>query len=252
MGDLLQHFDINQKGRDFVVGDLHGCIDQFEALLKKLEFDIQKDRMFSVGDLVDRGPDSMACLRLLAEPWFHAVLGNHEDLMLDAVSSNLQHGTAVWMNNGGDWGVERFEEGDPEFFDLIDRVASLPYAITIQSHDLGVIGVSHAEPPSQWTSAAIEQDAKPLLWARKKIAAESEVLTKGQGADFTVHGHTIREQITVRDEINAFWIDLGCYVTGRLCAVQVSGPGVKWPEPYYAVKKWRMIRGPNRPVKRVG
>ena len=92
MSDLLHHFDINELGRDFVVGDLHGCIDHFERLLDQIEFDAEKDRMFSVGDLVDRGPDSMACLRLLKEPWFHAVLGNHEDMMLDAVSSNLRNG----------------------------------------------------------------------------------------------------------------------------------------------------------------
>src|SRR3546814_1255791 len=53
----------NDIGRDFIVGDLHGCLDLLQAELTRIEFDRSKDRLFSVGDLVDRGPDSMGCLR---------------------------------------------------------------------------------------------------------------------------------------------------------------------------------------------
>ena len=233
MSDLLWHFDINKSGRDFVVGDLHGCIDEFEALLKQVDFDYSKDRMFSVGDLVDRGPDSMACLRLLREPWFHAVMGNHEDMMLDAVGSNLSQGVEQWDMNGGEWGIARFEDGDPEFFDLVDLVDELPYAIIIKTVELGLIGVAHAEPPSKWSEGCVEDEANYLLWSRKKIDAPTSPRKKGN-IDFSVHGHTIRDAITVRDEINAFWIDLGCYSTGRLAALQVSGPDIVWPNEHVA------------------
>src|SRR5258706_5182448 len=71
----------NAAGRDLVVGDLHGHRSLLEHELDKLAFDPGRDRVLSVGDLIDRGPQSLGTLSLIDEPWFHAVLGNHE-LML--------------------------------------------------------------------------------------------------------------------------------------------------------------------------
>ena len=82
MTTFHQHLPANTVGRDFIVGDLHGCLDLLHAELARLQFEPAKDRLFSVGDLADRGPDSMGCLRLLREPWFHAVRGNHEDMLI--------------------------------------------------------------------------------------------------------------------------------------------------------------------------
>jgi len=231
MNNLIKTFAPNTHGRDFVVGDLHGCIDHFERLLDKIGFEPEKDRMFSVGDLVDRGPNSMACLRLLKEPWFYAVLGNHEDMMLDAVSSNLKNGVDQWIMNGGDWGVEQFEDGNPEFFELVDLVDELPITILVQTKELGTIGISHAEPPTEWTEECIERELMHLIWSRKKIDAPDGSLIKSD-VDFSVHGHTIGERITVRDEIKAFWIDLGCYVNDRLCILQISGGNITWPKEF--------------------
>jgi hypothetical protein len=57
---LVRHLDANQVGRDFVVGDIHGCFSKLSAELERLRFDRDVDRLFSVGDLVDRGPESAA------------------------------------------------------------------------------------------------------------------------------------------------------------------------------------------------
>ncbi|WP_414041500.1 metallophosphoesterase [Acidithiobacillus sp. M4-SHS-6] len=73
---------VNTQGRDFVVGDLHGCKALLDAELVRQDFDVARDRLFSVGDLVDRGPDSEGCLDLLMEPWFHAVMGNHDAMLM--------------------------------------------------------------------------------------------------------------------------------------------------------------------------
>ena len=47
------HHSVNRKGRDFIVGDLHGCVDALRYLLREIAFDPASDRLFSVGDLVD-------------------------------------------------------------------------------------------------------------------------------------------------------------------------------------------------------
>lgn len=73
----------NRVGRDFVVGDLHGCMPALRVLLQQVEFHAARDRLFSVGDLIDRGPASSDALSLLREPWFTAVRGNHEQMLID-------------------------------------------------------------------------------------------------------------------------------------------------------------------------
>jgi len=91
---------MNKLGRDFVVGDIHGHIDLFHEELSREGFDPIKDRVFSVGDLIDRGPDSLACLDLLNEPWFHAVRGNHEQMMIEWATGE---GFPDWKSEFGDW-----------------------------------------------------------------------------------------------------------------------------------------------------
>lgn len=75
-------FPANILGRDFVVGDLHGCLEPLGRLMEAVHFHPGRDRLFSVGDLIDRGPFSMACLKMLRMPWFHAVRGNHEQRLI--------------------------------------------------------------------------------------------------------------------------------------------------------------------------
>ena len=60
----IVHHEPNTKGgRDLVAGDLHGYFDTLEEALKTLRFDPAHDRLFGVGDLVDRGPRSLRPLR---------------------------------------------------------------------------------------------------------------------------------------------------------------------------------------------
>ena len=67
MKNIVHTYEANLEGRDFVVGDIHGEYDQFMKELEKVNFDKNIDRVFSVGDLVDRGKDSYWCLLLQDE-----------------------------------------------------------------------------------------------------------------------------------------------------------------------------------------
>ncbi|WP_075881605.1 symmetrical bis(5'-nucleosyl)-tetraphosphatase [Vreelandella massiliensis] len=62
----------------YVIGDLHGCHAEFVALLEKLAFTPGRDRLWLVGDLVNRGPGSLACLREAQALDARCVLGNHD------------------------------------------------------------------------------------------------------------------------------------------------------------------------------
>ncbi len=70
------------NGRRIFIGDLQGCREEFEALLSKVGFDPAGDTLHPVGDLVNRGPDSVGCVRLCRELGARPVLGNHDVHML--------------------------------------------------------------------------------------------------------------------------------------------------------------------------
>ena len=71
----------------YIVGDLQGCYDALRRVLDMAGFDPDHDQLWSVGDVVNRGPDSLAVLRYLKSlgPRFQMVLGNH-DLHLLAIA----------------------------------------------------------------------------------------------------------------------------------------------------------------------
>ncbi len=112
---LVKKLQKNNKGRDIVVGDIHGMYNHLQQALKLLGFDPEQgDRLISVGDLIDRGNKNLECLSLLDEEWFHMVIGNHEQfalysgLYLDDLGNFMRGSDIVsaqmyltWMGNGG-------------------------------------------------------------------------------------------------------------------------------------------------------
>jgi serine/threonine protein phosphatase 1 len=211
----VEHMDLNDHpGRVFVVGDLHGMAHALEQLLAIAGFDPGRDLVWSLGDLVDRGPFSPRCLDLLDEPWFRAIRGNHEQLLLDAVDDYES-----WMNwtlNGGDWAL-----GYPwDREDLRRRLDALPYAADLKTR-AGHIGLVHADldPSCDWPEFldALTQDAglarQIALWSRTSANQAARGLPGRwvNGADLVLVGHSIVE--TAFQWGNLWFLDTGAVAT---------------------------------------
>jgi predicted phosphodiesterase len=65
--------------RTIVIGDVHGCLAELDELLKVVEYKADDDRLVFVGDLVDRGPDSVGVVRRVRELNAEVVMGNHDE-----------------------------------------------------------------------------------------------------------------------------------------------------------------------------
>lgn len=75
--------------RTIIIGDIHGCYEEFMELLKKVHYKRKKDHLILLGDLMDRGPSSYEVLRW-AIRWqdknpdlFHMIRGNHEQMLVE-------------------------------------------------------------------------------------------------------------------------------------------------------------------------
>jgi serine/threonine protein phosphatase 1 len=215
MGAVMNKiYSKNIEGRDFVIGDLHGCFDLFNSMLDRISFDKNTDRIFSVGDLIDRGSKSLECLCLIECPWFHAVRGNHEDLLIKSVI----HGedTDLWDMNGGVWhhGV-----GTEELLALANQASELPLSITIEN-DNGSIGICHAQPPSlDWNNvnSPSKIDEQVMIWARSWITDKQ--MDDIENIFATFHGHTpVNDVVQIG---NVHFIDTGAVFTGNLTCIQI-------------------------------
>ncbi|MDN8616512.1 metallophosphoesterase [Variovorax ginsengisoli] len=138
----------NRAGRDFVIGDVHGAYDSVWNAMQLAGFARTRDRLFSVGDLVDRGAGSHRAGRFLAQPYVYAVRGNHEadliDLHLDNDDPDETLEVLSRINfNGMGW-IAKLTA--PERAELLKRFAALPYAMEVQS-TRGTVGVLHGEVP---------------------------------------------------------------------------------------------------------
>ncbi|WP_022942470.1 metallophosphoesterase [Psychromonas hadalis] len=196
--------DANEMGSDFVVGDLHGEVEQLYQQLSALNFDYQIDRLFCTGDLISRGANTIGCLNLLTKKWFYPVLGNHEQLFLLGFSS-----PKYWdllKENKGQWLTENLHQ-----FDLLIRWKTLieicmPLSRTITVKDKKV-GITHASAITNWqkvqTGILSKHDIWETLWSRP--LQDNKDCLAIDSIDCVVHGHSPVQAITKIN--NRYWID---------------------------------------------
>jgi bis(5'-nucleosyl)-tetraphosphatase (symmetrical) len=74
----------------WLVGDIQGCARELERLLSEVRFDPSRDELWALGDLINRGPDSLGALQLWRDVGGKAVLGNHDVYALLARSGRVK------------------------------------------------------------------------------------------------------------------------------------------------------------------
>lgn len=214
---MYQRIDGEKWRHIWIVGDLHGCWAQLVAALKAAKFQPREDVLIGVGDLIDRGPDSVKCLELINEKWFYTIRGNHEQMAMDALQ---QADMSLWQINGGDWFYQSSPGQRAEIALLIQQCHQLPYVIEIQSTQ-GLNIVAHADYPAAEYYWLQKVDWHRVLWDRRRLTDHlAGKHTHIIGADHFWFGHTPLKRRY--DFENQHYIDTGAVFGGSLTLVQVQ------------------------------
>ncbi|CAI4221153.1 MULTISPECIES: serine/threonine protein phosphatase [Bacilli] len=203
----------------FVVGDLHGCYTLLMNELEKVSFDPACDLLISVGDLVDRGAENVECLELITMPWFRAVRGNHEQMMIDGLSEygNVNH----WLENGGVWFFSLDYEKEVLAKALVHKSASLPFVIELVTAERKIV-ICHADYPHNEYAFDKPVPKDMVIWNRERVSdAQDGIVSPIAGADLFIFGHTPARQPL--KYANQMYIDTGAVFCGNLTLVQVQG-----------------------------
>ena len=219
--------------RAYAVGDIHGRLDLFNALIAAMEADDAaaapaRTTMILLGDLVDRGADSAGVLARARE-WqqqreVRILAGNHEEMFLKSFASvdMLRH----FLRHGGretllSFGVDRFAYNSA----TIEEVQALMHVHVPEQERAFIEGFEDmiALGDYLFVHAGIdpelpldEQKLSDLRWIREPFLSHDLPYEA-----MIVHGHTIAEHPV--ETANRIGIDTGAYATGRLTALVLEG-----------------------------
>lgn len=127
------------SGRRIFIGDVHGHYDGLMKLLEAITLEAA-DKVYFLGDLIDRGPKSHQVVNFVKKSGYTCLLGNHEQLLLDAFPNGKLAPNALqaWLHSGGQTTVTSCPQPD-RLLEHLDWIRTLPTHL-----DLGDIWLAHA------------------------------------------------------------------------------------------------------------
>jgi len=219
--------------RYYVIGDVHGRLDLFDALVKAIDIDdaslpTAQTTVVFLGDLIDRGPDSRKVIdqarALKKRREVRFIAGNHEEMFLESFEDRemLRH----FIKHGGretilSYGIKRRRYNELTVKELQGEMAALVPAkhrkFLGKFEDMIVAGdyvfVHAGINPRRPIDAQKQSD---LRWIRDRFLKH-----KGPLSHVVVHGHTIFEDVDAVE--HRIGIDTGAFRTGRLTALVLEG-----------------------------
>ncbi len=219
--------------RLYVIGDIHGRLDLLERAIAAIGRDVERHGpaalTVTVGDYIDRGPDSCRVIdRLAANPFptpYVALKGNHETF-LEAFLADPTTGPH-WRLQGGDetllsYGVpaQLSDEEAAKRLRTLLPLLHLRFLLSLKlSHMFGKYFFCHA---GVRPGVPLErQDDQDLLWIRGAFLNNTMDFGK-----IVVHGHTpVAEPEVLANRIN---VDTGAFASGRLTCVALDDDGPRF------------------------
>jgi serine/threonine protein phosphatase 1 len=223
-------FAVPDGVRVYAIGDIHGRLDLLDRLLRMINEDDAarepaRTELIFLGDLVDRGPDSVGVIeRLLALARARRVrylMGNHEEVFLRAVGGDLR-ALRFLVRIGGretllSYGVSEQEYRGLDFDELMvllqEKVPLSHVAFLSAFENMIEVGDYLFVHAGLRPGVAVEdQKTSDLCWIREDFLSHRDSFGK-----MVVHGHSITQEID--EQPNRIGIDTGAFASGRLTAI---------------------------------
>ena len=223
--------------RLFAIGDIQGCAAAFDALLRKIAFRPSRDRLWLVGDLVNRGPDSLAVLRRVMGLGrsVTCVLGNHDLHLLATVAGRRELSPADTFRDV----LEA-----PDLGAIVDWLRHRP----LLHHDRSARRVLvHAGIPPAWTVAAGARRGARRRGAAARAAMAPCVEATMYGGEPSAWSPKLRGADRRRYTINALTRMRYCDRRGRIDLSYSGAPGTQ-PK---GLIPWFDVPGPPRRAARI-
>lgn len=225
MCKVIQDADLKYQNI-YVVGDIHGCYSLLMGELANLNFNFDQDLLISVGDIVDKGPQSYECLELIDKKWFTMVRGNHEELCIQGNYNSYFR--KIHEKYGGEW---FYALEDKTRSQIVAQLKKLPIMLELHTRRKK-IGILHGDMRlDNWDALKAHVEMKnsevsntflsyaDVLWGRSRIKNREDYGTV-QNIDEIYLGHTVVE--TMLKLNNCFFIDTGAYQSNHLTLVKLD------------------------------
>ncbi len=207
--------------RIFALPDVHGQLNLLNELFHKVNFDENKDKLITLGDLINRGAHSFETFKKLTETKNAThFLGNHELSLIRAFEKHWTCYNSQGIDTGKD---ENWQNNVPveELRTTLNKYTdNAAYTGTIQIANGTTFGIAHGDAIfEKWAPEKLDTLGKDKLKAMLCTRARYKQLNPNQyqgaikGVDWTLHGHTINDSITVFQ--NSIFLDVGAGCTTR-------------------------------------
>lgn len=174
---------------NYVISDIHGDKQKFEKMMKKINFS-EKDTLYIIGDVVDRGSEPITLLNyILSQKNMVLLMGNHEKMMLEGVKNRQDSIFMDWLYNGGETTLSQFSElTNEEQKKLMDKIQELEYYKILDINGQKFL-LCHAgliiDSDNIFEDINRQVKNQRILWNRR------ELLYNRNNSDYIiVHGHT--------------------------------------------------------------
>lgn len=199
------------KGRAIIIGDIHGCYQEFEDLLNLVNLQ-NNDRVYLLGDLINRGPDSHKVVKIAREINAKGVVGNHELRLYQAYCKKALkkplrsfERTTLHQLSSKDW----------------DYLKALTPTIVLPDYHAILVHAGF-DPSKKWKNQKLSVITKIQVLDDKGNPSKRSICPNGiPWADkwdgpFVYYGHTPKFDPYFSE--NALGLDTGCVVGNRLSA----------------------------------
>jgi hypothetical protein len=224
-----------QYRREIVIGDVHGCLEELDELLRVVEYREGQDRLVFCGDLVDRGPDPVGVVRRVRELGAECIMGNHEEKHVRWAGWQAKLRSGEVEKVPMQFSEKRLAEHNALSEEDMAFILAMPKMLRLNSDWIVVHAGFECDgtPPEDQKLSRVcrirDLDVKGKKARNKEdffAAAPGSVpwATAWKGPENVIYGHAVHSLVEPRvdnptHDVNCFGIDTGCVYGGSLTAL---------------------------------